>query len=387
MIIFICFYILLRFVNLFKHLNKTYKYLNNLGLISSPPKPHGFVTLPLNCGTNLYKVNHTPFEPSEGPEGYKINPNNPLPDPSVVSNTILVPLLKIRSKPWQGSCSPNDLFTFDNTLLESLKRRSSIVEDYREDVIACRSSAKSAVSELFYMVIWNVKKHHKALYIVEIVDIVIFNVTFIPTNTHYTVNIAEDKSEHILAVLSVLVPVDFTLIERGPNTFNIEATNSLYAINWIPSKRIGKDLISVHGDAPGWQKGEEYYNKYYIYLSQIRSDIIHKRQNFFVLNTNKSYLPVHNPRVPLITDIGYTVGYRLQDLYLRRELQTFHLLPVSGFILFTVQTFMIKLDTLSHSELIALVSIVKGWDENTAKYHGRDTWLPVIVKYLEDNKA
>src|SRR5664279_4781269 len=106
-------------------------------------------------------------------------------------------------------------------------------------------------------------------------------------------------------------------------------------------------MIKLHGIAPGWQVNEVYSKGLSKIFDDITSDILKIRSNLFVINTPNLYLPDHEPNLPLISDIGVKAGYRLKDLYLRRELQTFFRLPKSGHIVFTVRTFIQPLSTLS----------------------------------------
>lgn len=92
----------------------------------------------------------------------------------------------------------------------------------------------------------------------------------------------------------------------------------------------------------------------------------------------------HVTRVPLSSEIGVVVGFRLKDLYFRREVQTFHLLSVSGLIVFGVITYMQRLDTLSYYEIVDIQTLVNKWAEDVAIYHERDTWLPVIDKHIKE---
>jgi hypothetical protein len=102
------------------------------------------------------------------------------------------------------------------------------------------------------------------------------------------------------------------------------------------------------------QEDEVHFKRHVWYFDTLRSDIIHKRSTLFLVNTPTLNLPKHHVRTPLKHEIGVAVGYRLKDLYLRREFQTFHVLPVSGLIVFNVRTFTQSLDTLSYEDLVAI---------------------------------
>ena len=106
-----------------------------------------------------------------------------------------------------------------------------------------------------------------------------------------------------------------------------------------------------------------------------------------IVNTSKLFLARHVTRVPLSSEIGVAVGYRLKDLYLRRKIQTFYLLPVSGLIVFSVRTYLQPLNSLSYSDLVDIQTLVNNWGDDKAIYHERDTWQPVIDKHIKERVA
>lgn len=214
------------------------------------------------------------------------------------------------------------------------------------------------------------------------------------TNSYYIENkLTNDKyyipylfihsSTELLNIISVCVPVDFNLLEKVGSNYFIKASNSLYSINWQVSDRLGYDLIKLHGPAPGWQVGENLYNNYVMFLDSVNSKKIRWRSSMFVVNTPVLFLPNHNTRVPLVSEVGTAEGYRVQDTYIRREFQTFHRLPQSGLIVFSVRTFLQSLDTFSLNELYEFRNITSNWSKSQFVYHNRDSWFSILNNHIE----
>lgn len=132
-------------------------------------------------------------------------------------------------------------------------------------------------------------------------------------------------------------------------------------------------MIRLHGKAPDWQKDKKFYKSYSQAFDGIRSDILTVRSNLFVVNTPNLYLPNNKVKLPLSEDIGLKIGYRFEDLYLRRELQTFFRLPVSNHIVFTVRTFIQPLSTLSTDDLKSLESLALDYTPDHSNYHVAST--------------
>jgi hypothetical protein len=74
----------------------------------------------------------------------------------------------------------------------------------------------------------------------------------------------------------------------------------------------------------------------------------------------------------------------VQDLHIRRERQTFLLLPETGAIVFTVRTYMRPLVDVDGDELRALWEQVSGWAEDMARYKSRQVWNAVLETYCRE---
>lgn len=355
------------------------------GLTTHPPKPHRFVTSGLESNINpFFKVKHTPLKPITI-SNYKITRVR-LPTHAEIAKQNLPDIIKTRSYPWKGTCPRDNWIDFDNRYSEFIKTRLKILKYYAPNVIGCKDISYPAIRELFSYVIRYIANKYPGVISLRVTK-GIYRINNRHLGKIYFVNVAQENGFKLLTILSECVPIDFTILHRVDGVYYVIASNSLFSINWQVSDRLGFDIIKLHGTSPGWQPGELMYNKYvWFFDNYVSSGKITRRVNIFVVNTPDLFLPVHKPRVPLDSEIGNTEGYRLQDLFLRRELQTFHLLPISGLIVFGVQTFTQRLDTLSYSELLEVRNYVSKWDDYTANYHDRDTWLPVIDKYLKDNK-
>jgi hypothetical protein len=79
--------------------------------------------------------------------------------------------------------------------------------------------------------------------------------------------------------------------------------------------------------------------------------------------------------------IGKTVGFRYEDICVRRELQTAIRLPKSQAILFTVKTFVDPLTSLTDEELLVLDAKLSGMDKT---YHNLHSLGPVLKSYIKN---
>lgn len=71
------------------------------------------------------------------------------------------------------------------------------------------------------------------------------------------------------------------------------------------------------------------------------------------------------------------------DIIIRRERQTFHRLPESGAVIFTVKTSISRLMDIPKNELEKLAAEIRAWPEDIANYKGRPLWKRPVLGYIE----
>jgi hypothetical protein len=72
-----------------------------------------------------------------------------------------------------------------------------------------------------------------------------------------------------------------------------------------------------------------------------------------------------------------------QDIWVRRERQTFRRLPTSNSVVFTVHTSLKLLIDLDHKHLAGLAKEIRGWDENMAEYRRKDIWGECVLGFCD----
>lgn len=266
-----------------------------------------------------------------------------------------------------------------------MKKRYAILKVFKKDVLGHKKIAREACIELFHYMRIFISNKYPHIFRIVIKDNN-YKIHNLITNKRFKVNnINKAKISNLLAIISQCVLEDFSLLVKIYGIYYIVVSLSLFAINWKVSERIGYNMIKLHGITSGWQPDEIYNKGHTNVFDYMTSDVLKIRTNLFVINTSKLYLPYHKIKLPSIKDIEVKVGYRFKDLYLRRELQTFFILPKSGHIVFSVRTFIQPLSTLSIDDLKYLENLPLKYNENSYKYHSLNTWLPVLIKYLKDN--
>jgi hypothetical protein len=123
------------------------------------------------------------------------------------------------------------------------------------------------------------------------------------------------------------------------------------------------------------------YNRF---MCRLTPDSPMERSNYFV----ESRRPGEEMQTTLFRPTGLTEeevsNASPQDLFVRKERQTFLRLPRSGALVFGVKTSLTPLEELSFQELQNLVTEVKSWPEDMAAYKGRHIWGQQVMEYYTE---
>lgn len=74
---------------------------------------------------------------------------------------------------------------------------------------------------------------------------------------------------------------------------------------------------------------------------------------------------------------------KTNNLFIRRERQTFRRLPKSDAVVFTVKTTITPLQDLNREELLASTREMVSWPAEVATYKGRNIWGDCAMKFCE----
>ncbi|KAI9772431.1 MAG: hypothetical protein M1840_000634 [Geoglossum simile] len=182
-----------------------------------------------------------------------------------------------------------------------------------------------------------------------------------------------------LEIAARLVTEDLSVLKESDGGYILAASATCFPVGWSLEEKIGWPITKLHKLVPGWE--EKIGGHVKKYFSRMRPSDSKKRSSFFVQTTRTLFHP-H----PLPTSA--TTTHRVHDITIRYEKQTFHRLPKSGAILFTVQTLMCSLVDLGAEDLENFAAAVRAWPDDMAIYKGRDFWGPVALNYCDEiNKA
>lgn len=306
-----------------------------------------------------------------------------LPSHKQVSRLTLPPFKTIRHKMNMGlkPCDIDNWITLDSSYAYFHKKRRILLKNFKENVIVCLPGSQLACKEVFDNVVHCLTKIYPRLFVLKGIGndkIICNNMTnesfFLNTNTPL-----EDASR--------LAMDDFNILTKDPITgqYHLLASATLFPAGWKLEERIGYPLDKLHGPVPGWK--DVFKNALDKFFDKIVEEKMgpKERYNVFVQTTSNLFTrePVNSTQ-PNPDNIGKKPGFRYKDVFIRREKQTFTLLPQSKTVLFTVRTYIEPITDLDNKELLDFAEGVKLWKSDIAAYKGITCWGPIVEKFIND---
>ncbi|PQE21912.1 mannosyl transferase protein [Rutstroemia sp. NJR-2017a BVV2] len=186
------------------------------------------------------------------------------------------------------------------------------------------------------------------------------------------------KCENPLETAARLCMEDFNILIKDPESgeFRLMASATLFPAGWKLQERIGSSMAALHAPVPGWK--EKLGRSVDRYFTHLTSKSCMERSNLFIQTT-----PVLFQDVPEVPSASLTAD----DIFVRRERQTFTRLERSEAVLFTVRTYMEKLVDMDAEEVETLGKQVRGWEEEMAKYKGIEGWGKVCLEFCDEVTA
>ncbi|CAF1909314.1 unnamed protein product [Rotaria magnacalcarata] len=201
--------------------------------------------------------------------------------------------------------------------------------------------------------------------------------------TKQTFNLIESDHLHPLEIAAYLVQEDLVIMQRDP-TEEIYHANALavcFPSGWLPKSKFGLSLAAVHmPQVPFFQdKLRISMERYFLKLKEEKPV---QRVNWTLqIGDNLCSIEIGDNQNETITKEN--AG---QLMYLRCERQTLRRLPESDAILFTIKTYMTKIEDLCRKDAKMakrLAGAVRNWPSEMIEYKGADQYKDGLLGYLD----
>ncbi|CAF3412581.1 unnamed protein product [Rotaria socialis] len=201
--------------------------------------------------------------------------------------------------------------------------------------------------------------------------------------TKQTFNLIESAHLHPLEIAAFLVQEDLVIMQRDP-TGEIYHANALavcFPSGWLPKSKFGSSLAAIHmPQVPFFQ--EKLRTSMERYFLNLKEEKPVQRVNWTLqIGDDLCHTEIEDNQNETITKEN--AG---QLMYLRCERQTLRRLPESDTILFTIKTYMTKIEDLCRNDAKMakkLAGAVRNWPPEMIQYKGADKYKDGLLGYLD----
>ncbi|CAF0786838.1 unnamed protein product [Rotaria sp. Silwood1] len=201
--------------------------------------------------------------------------------------------------------------------------------------------------------------------------------------TRQIFDLTESDHMHPLEIAALLVQEDLVIMQRHPNEeiYHANALAVCFPSGWLPKSKFGLPLALVHiPHVPFFQ--EKLRMSMDRYFLKLKEDSPIQRLNWSLqVGNNLCDILKENNSNELITKDN--AG---QLMYLRVERQTLRRLPKSDTILFTIKTYMTKIEDVCRNNpdmAKRLAGAIRNWPPEMIKYKGADQYKDGLLAYLD----
>lgn len=274
-----------------------------------------------------------------------------------------------------------DWLLIEDSYLNRVNYHKEIFESsVAESTCLCHETAESAVQELYDysldFALARFPRYFKKISKAAVLNTIINRV--LPATS--TAAIHEGKtSRDLLRLLGENFEEDFLLLGFDPDVqeYRLRACTGIAAEGFTWANRMNMKLTDIHHPIPQYKERLQFsMNK--AFRNMVPGNLVQRTTYAVqVSSPNDLYVPDGTEKVDGTTDLD-------ECGFLRLERQQLTRLKKSGFICFSIRTYMYPLRDIKSEGLgEAMIDAVNGWPDDFAVYKHRADWSDSIFKYLK----
>lgn len=167
-----------------------------------------------------------------------------------------------------------------------------------------------------------------------------------------------------LETLAQALPEDFCILTRDGDSWRLTAACVCFTSRWNLADKIGANVREIHEPVPGY--ADRIGDAVEHLMNRMDSEQVLRRSNWTLLSTPELHLPEPATPMTAVDDI-WDLGW------LRIERQSLRKLPMTGAMIFTIDTRVHRVDELEPDERRKLHGAVRAAPRNVAYYKGWPT--------------
>jgi hypothetical protein len=261
----------------------------------------------------------------------------------------------------------------DELYHEELLEKENLLHNIFDEVFQARLGSQLAQQEVLELLIDHMTKVYPELLEEELSKIKIKQ-----TGREFC---KKDFRAAPLNLAGRIVQEDLCLMAPGPSGYTLEAASLCFPSRWRLLDKIGKPMIDIHSPVPGYK--DKLVSPVDRFLDHLVVEKPFWRVNWSLTDDSRLYQPIRNTKTDpkkLITT--QNVG---EEIFLRCERQTFRRLPNSGWILFTIKTYLDKISKMVIDPRATrdLALLVRDLSDDMRLYKNIASYQKPLLDYLD----
>jgi hypothetical protein len=266
--------------------------------------------------------------------------------------------------------APDGWLEIDADFARELERKRGLLEARHGDVFAALPEAAAPAAELLALLAEHLPKHHPELFRRE-GDMLTNLASGEPWDVAH-------PPFHPLDLCGRLVQEDFCLLRAADGPFRLVGATLCAPSRWRLADKIGQPLAAIHAPVPGYRDAlEKPVDRFFAHLKPGR---LVWRLNWTIVDHPALFQPERIPGTVPIT--AENAG---AHLWLRVERQTLRRLEATGAVVFTIRSYITRLDAAiaDAAAAAALASLVRDAPEASLAYKHISIHEAALLAWLD----
>ena len=267
-----------------------------------------------------------------------------------------------------------DWIEADEYFYDELKEKKQLLISNYPEVFASRPGSLPAQKEVLALVLKHMEKYCPGVLTIEQDEVVL-------PKLKWKFRIS-DFEESPLDLCGRLVQEDLCLMAPGPDGYTLEAASLCFPARWRLMDKMGLPMSGIHKPVPDYS--EKLSRPVDSFFNRIDVDRPVWRVNWSLTTDPTMFQPVRQKHSA--SELSITSKNAGDKVYIRCERQTLRRLPDTGWILFTIKTYLDKLSKLHKypKEAQNLSSLLRSAPTTLLSYKNINHFLEPLLVYLDE---
>ena len=267
-----------------------------------------------------------------------------------------------------------DWIEADEYFYDELKEKKQLLISNYPEVFASRPGSLPAQTEVLALVLKHMEKYCPGVLTIEQDEVVL-------PKLRWKFRIS-DFEESPLDLCGRLVQEDLCLMAPGPDGYTLEAASLCFPARGRLMDKMGLPMSGIHKPVPDYS--EKLSRPVDSFFNRIDVDRPVWRVNWSLTTDPTMFQPVRQKHSA--SELSITSKNAGDKVYMRCERQTLRRLPDTGWILFTIKTYLDKVSKLHKypKETQNLSSLLRSAPTTLLSYKNINHFLEPLLVYLDE---